>query len=270
MLINDDCSDYIEKLESEIDMTFLDPPFNQDKNYPNHDDSMDEDEYWEWIKNISADIYDKTSEGGSIYFMQREKNSHKVMKVLEESGWDYRNLIIWEKMTSPVPYKNGYNKSYQVIAFYTKGSPKTFNKLRHDPPTPENYNKERENGIYVNDIWDNIRELTSGYFAGDEPLTKEGNRVHKQQSPLHLVARMVLTSTMPGDTVLDPFSGTGTTHVVCNKLDRECISIEKSEEYYKTIKDRIDKNREEDNIDELKDYYSYTEDIDNIWNRSEN
>jgi DNA modification methylase len=83
----------------------------------------------------------------------------------------------------------------------------------HSPPLPPNY-KSTENGVYVTDIWDDIRELTSGYFAGDEAIRLEnGERFHKQQSPIALLLRIILSSTQIGDTVFDPFAGTGTTLV---------------------------------------------------------
>ena len=62
-----------------------------------------------------------------------------------------------------------FGKHYQVIAFATKGkTPRVFHRLRIDPPLPAGYKHARENGMFVTDVWDDIRELTSGYFAGDE------------------------------------------------------------------------------------------------------
>lgn len=174
------------QLDEKIDLTFLDPPFNQNKDYNYFDDNLPDEEYWQLMLNTCRGIYDATSQGGAIYFMQREKNTEQVLKCLRESGWTFHNLIIWKKKTSAVPSNYKYGKQYQIIAFATKGSsPRVFNKLRVSPPLPGNYKFERENGIYVTDVWDDIRELTSGYYAGDEAVrTNQGGRFHKQQSPI--------------------------------------------------------------------------------------
>ena len=102
--------------------------------------------------------------------------------------WTFQNLIIWKKKTSAIPGLKRFGKHYQVIAFATKGkTPRVFHRLRIDPPLPADYRHARENGMFVTDVWDDIRELTAGYFAGDEALRDaEGNRLHKQQTPIQL------------------------------------------------------------------------------------
>ena len=110
------------------------------------------------------------------------------LKCLRDSGWKLRNVIIWKKLTSAVPMSLGYGKHYQIIAFAFKGDKiKTFNKLRIDPPLLPNYKYERKNGVFVTDIWDDIRELTSGFFAGKEAIREDGKRFHKQQCPIALL-----------------------------------------------------------------------------------
>ena len=58
---------------------------------------MPEAEYWGMMEKVCGLIHQSTSEGGALYFMQREKNVHHVMRVLESSGWTFQNLIIWRK-----------------------------------------------------------------------------------------------------------------------------------------------------------------------------
>lgn len=154
-----------------IHLTFLDPPFNQNKNYSFHNDNLSVEEYWDMMKNVCQYILDNTSDGGAIYFMQREKNTEGVLRCLRETGWVLQNLIVWKKKTSAVPVPNKFGKQYQILAYATKGAKaRVFNRLRISPPLPSNYKIKRENGIYVTDVWDDIRELTSGYFAGDEAI----------------------------------------------------------------------------------------------------
>jgi len=250
-----------------IDLTFLDPPFNQNKDYAHHDDNMPDEDYWQMMKTVCERTYHATSKGGAIYFMQREKNTEKVLTCLRDTGWTLQNLIIWKKKTSAVPCTGRYGKHYQVIAYATKGEKaRVFNRLRISPPLPANYKYERENGMFVTDVWDDIRELTSGYFAGDEAIrTKSGERLHKQQSPIALLLRIILSSTNIGDLVFDPFAGTGTTLVVAHQLGRNSLGVELDPNNVACIKERLANIRDADSIQRFSDDYRFTEDLQKMW-----
>lgn len=262
-----DCLEIIRNVERSVDLTFFDPPFNQNKSYNSHNDNMDYRAYWDWMDSILSAIYIKSSHGAGIYFMQREKNVAEVISVLRNTGWIFQNLVIWKKKASAVPSRIRYAKQYQVIVYATKGhTPKVFNRLRIDPILLVTEKYKRENGVFVTDVWDDIRELTSGYFAGDEPLRDDdGSRVHNQQSPIELLLRIILTSTNIGDWVLDPFAGTGTTHIVASQLQRNSICIEKDARYHKFIIDRVEKVRNVDNIERYRQKYIFTDGLDTIW-----
>jgi len=266
-VIEDDCENYLKMTADVFDLTFLDPPFNQGKEYQNYDDTLEPSEYWDWLTRICKLIYDRTSEGGSMYFMQREKNTQYVLDALEKSGWAFQNLIVWKKKTSAVPGTYRYGKHYQIIAFHTKGrKPRVFNRLRIDPPLLVTDRYSRTNGMYVTDVWDDIRELTSGYYAGDEPFRLEnGERAHKQQSPVELLTRIILSSSNVGDIVFDPFAGTGTTLVVAKQLQRNSIGVEISPRNVTLIKQRLSKLRPSDDISIFRDNYKYTGNLDKIW-----
>jgi len=267
-ILNTDCLDWLKKNNENFDLTFLDPPFNQGKYYKYFDDSIPDDKYWEWMREILQLIYNMSSDGASVYFMQREKKSEYVLRILRESGWNFQNLIIWKKKTSAVPCSNKYGKQYQIIAYAIKGNkPRVFNRLRISPPLPPGYKYERENGIYVTDIWDDIRELTSGYFAGDEALRNaNGERFHKQQSPISLLLRIILSSSKAGDYIFDPFAGTGTTLTVALQLERRVLGIEIDPKNVDCIKDRIENLRKSDSIEKYYEDYIYTENLKKIWN----
>lgn len=270
-LIEGDCQNKLQETNLEnisfyksVNLSFVDPPFNQGKKYDVHDDSMNEERYWQWMQTILKKIFELTSVGGAIYFMQREKNAEFVLRSLRKAGWTFQNLIVWKKKTSAVPNEYRFGKHYQIIAFSTKGEkPRVFNKLRIDPPLPPNYKRKRKNGVYVTDVWTDVRELTSGYYAGEEPLREDnGERSHKQQSPVELLARIILSSTMPGDTVLDPFAGTGTTTVVSEQLDRNSISIEKDPNNISLIKKRLNEKREADLVSLAR--YKHTDNLNKL------
>ncbi len=263
-----DCLKYLnEGTIGNIHLTFLDPPYRQGKEYRFFDDSQPTWKYWDWLKEILQKVNEITVDGGAIYFMQREKNTEQVLRALRKTGWKFQNLIVWKKKTSAVPVNSSYSKQYQIIAYAIKGEkPKVFNKLRIDlPPLPE-HKYERENGVYVTDVWDDIRELTSGYFAGDEAIRDlQGNRVHVQQSPVALLLRIILSSTLPGDTVLDPLAGTGTTSVVAYQLGRNSITVEIDPKNVEIIKKRLTFPRAADSVSKYYDYYRFTPNLKEIW-----
>lgn len=278
-VIKGDCEEILLSLKDKqffkgIHLTFLDPPFNQGKKYNSHMDNMPEEEYWKWMERVIKKIYVLTVDGGAIYFMQREKNSEYVLRTLRKTGWRFQNLIIWNKLTSAIPSKIRFSKKYQIIAFCTRGDkPLTFNNLRYEPPLLAMHEYERETGMYLTDIWEDIRELTSGYFAGGEAIrtknnkifTKDGERFHKQQSPIELLIRIILSSSNIGDFVLDPFAGTGVTGIVAKQLKRNSISIEIDPLNVDAIEKRLQLMRDDDDINRFFSSYIYSENLDKIW-----
>ncbi len=269
-IIEGDCVQHLRVLAESgrrVHLTFLDPPFNQGKEYDLFDDNLPDEVYWGWMREVCALVYACTHEGGAIYFMQREKNTEQVLRTLRETGWSLQNLIIWLKRTSAVPNSNRFGKQYQIIAFATKGqSPRVFHRLRVDAPLRPEHKQPRQNGVFVTDVWDDIRELTSGYFAGDEALRNPtGERVHLQQSPIALLLRIILSSSDVGDWVLDPFAGTGTTGVVAEQLQRNSILIEIAPSNVEVIRRRLETQREADSIERWRRYYRFTPDLESIW-----
>lgn len=250
-----------------VHLSFFDPPYRQGKDYAFFNDSQPANDYWNWIEQILSKVFGLTEQGGCIYFMQREKNTEHVLKVLRETGWIFQNLIIWKKRTSAVPSGYRFSKQYQIIAFATKGNkPRVFNKLRVDLPLRPEYKYKRDNGVYLTDVWDDIRELTSGYFAGDEAIRDtKGDRIHKQQSPVALLLRIILSSTLPYDTVLDPLAGTGPLLAVAKQLKRNSVGIEIDPKYTELMTNRLKFLRQSDSISKYYSYYRFTPNLKKIW-----
>ena len=267
-LIEGDCLKYLDASAiGNVHLTFFDPPYNQGKSYRFFDDNQLDDTYWKWVQSVLERIHALTEQGGAIYFMQREKNTERVLQSLRKAGWVFQNLIIWKKKTSAVPCMSRFSKQYQIIAYAIKGkAPRVFNKLRIDPPPLPEYKYQHDDGVYVTDVWDDVREMTSGYFAGDEAIRdNEGNRVHTQQSPISLLLRIVLSSSLPGDVVLDPVAGTGTTLVVAKQLERNSIGIEIDPAHVALIEKRLSCPRPSDRISRYLDYYKFTPNLKKIW-----
>jgi DNA modification methylase len=143
-ILNGDCLEWLNNFyDRNISLSFIDPPFRQGKDYRFFDDNQPEERYWNWLKEILSKIYEITVQGGAVYFVQREKNTENVLRILREIGWTFQNLIIWKKKTSAVPSDIRFSKQYQIIAFATKGEKaRVFNKLRIDLPIPPEYKYE--------------------------------------------------------------------------------------------------------------------------------
>lgn len=268
-VVEGDCLKHLDvSIIGRVHLTFFDPPYNQGKSYRFFDDNQVDEEYWSWVKEVLGKVHSTTEPGGAIYFMQREKNAEMVLRSLRKTGWTFQNLIVWKKKTSAVPCQSRFSKQYQIIAYAIKGeSPRVFNRLRIDPPPLPEHKYQHENGVYVTDIWEDIRELTSGYFAGDEAIREaDGNRVHTQQSPISLLLRIILSSSLPGDVVLDPAAGTGTTLTVAKQLGRNSIGIEIDPTYVDLIRKRLTSLRPADEIsDRYHDYYRFTPNFRKLW-----
>jgi site-specific DNA-methyltransferase (adenine-specific) len=254
-------------LPAKVALTFFDPPFNQNKRYRHCPDDLPEAEYWRWVKQVCRRVEEISAPGAALYFMQREKNTEPVLAALRETGWTLQNLIIWQKRTSAVPGRYRYGKQYQIIAFATKGKrPRVFHRLRIDPPLLPEYKLPRPNGLYLTDCWSDIRELTAGYFAGEEALrTPQGERCHEQQSPVALLVRILLSSSNPGDLVLDPCAGSGTTLIAARQLGRPALGLELDPAHVAGIKLRLARLRPADAIASLKAYYRFTPLLKEIW-----
>lgn len=101
---------------------------------------------------------------------------------------------------------------------------------------------------------------------GDEALrVGNGYRLHKQQSPIQLLTRIILCSSGVGDTVYDPFAGTGTTLVVSRQLSRNSLGNEIDPYYVSVIENRLACRTESDSILKYRGDYSYTVNLDDIW-----
>lgn len=263
-----DCLQHIrDGAINNISLSFVDPPFRQGKSYRFFDDEQPEKMYWDWMKDVLHEIRCVTANGGGVYFMQREKNTEQVLGALRDAGWTYQNLIIWKKKTSAVPCEFRFAKQYQIIAFATNGTkPRAFNKLRVDLPLAPGHKYARANGVYLTDVWDDIRELTSGYFAGNEAIRElNGDRAHVQQSPVALLLRIILSSSLPGDIILDPFAGTGTTLVVAEQLRRRSVGVEIDSKNVELIEQRLKQMRPADDVARFWNYYKFTDHLSSIW-----
>ena len=174
----------------------------------------------------------------------------------------YLNLqskIIWYQPSRLAQGRKSYTNNYDVICYFSKGKPKTFNledirvpqlvELEHrrrceNVPSVKNgqYGKTvfNENGKNPGDVWGDIKQLT---YKSKELVSRE--LLNTIQKPEKLIERLVKASSNEGDLVFDPFTGSGTVPVVCQRLQRKFIGCELNPEYAAIAQNRLNKFEEE-------------------------
>ena len=231
VLFNGDCLEVLKKIKDEtIDTVFADPPFNIGKTYGKKvNDNLPEDEYLEWYKSWITECERILKPGGSLFIYNLPKWNIMLGPHLLELGLTFRHWIaVSIKMGLPIQGRL-YPCHYSLI-YYCKGKkPKTFRKIRtpiqicrHCDGEIKDYgghrNKMNPNGVNLADVWDDIPPVRHWKFKSKK---RKANQLSTK-----LLSRVVEISTLPGDIVLDPFGGSGTTFDVCETGGRYWIGME--------------------------------------------
>lgn len=221
--------------EKSVDLIIADPPYNLTKSFNGTTfEKMDAADYESYTRRWLGAVKPLMRDGGSIYVCCDWESSLIIGNVLGEF-FSVRNRITWQREKgrgAKANWKNGM----EDIWFATLGNGYTFNldavKIRKRVLAPYRINgapkdwKETEDGNFrdtcPSNFWDDI---TVPFWSMPE------NTAHPTQKPEKLIAKIMLASSLPGDVVLDPFLGSGTTSVVANKLNRRYIGIEVEEQY---------------------------------------
>jgi len=239
-----DCIEGMKLIDSKtIDLIITDPPFNQSKKYENHNDNMNKDDYLEWCELWIKEGFRSLKDTGSFYIQINSKNIINLGSICNKYGI-LQNICIWIKHSSPTPSIQRYAKNYQAWLFYTKTNNYKFlsnsEYIYHRYEPYKCISGRNENGRKVDDIWEDISELSIGYLASKEVLKdKNDKKIHNQQMPISLAKRMILHSSEPNDVVLDLFMGTGTTAIACLETNRNFIGFENDSKYYEVSNNRI-------------------------------
>ena len=218
-----------------VDLLIVDPPYNLDKNYNgNGFKKMSNDEYKEYTELWISKVKHTLKENATIYVCCDWKSSLIIGGVLS-NHFNVQNRITWQREKGRGALSNWKN-GMEDIWFATLQNKYTFNvedvKIRRKVIAPYRTNgkpkdwEETPEGnfrnTYPSNFWDDI---TIPYWSMPE------NTDHPTQKPEKLIAKLILASSNPGDTVLDPFSGSGTTSVTAKKLGRNYVGIEINKTY---------------------------------------
>ncbi|UEX90298.1 DNA-methyltransferase [Staphylococcus ratti] len=221
-----------------IDMIFADPPYFLSSggitnsggkmvcvNKGEWDKSLSLSEKIEFNKSWLQACHDLLTDNGTIWISGTLHNIYSIGVTLEETGYKILNNITWQK-TNPPPNLGcrNFTHSTETILWARKNSKKSKHFFNYDLMKSYNNNKQ------MKDVW--TGSLTS---KNEKKFGK-----HPTQKPLYLLERIIEASTKPGDIILDPFLGSGTTGVASKKLDRNFIGIDIDKAYTELSKRRIE------------------------------
>lgn len=240
-----DCFEVLPNLPaSTYDLMFADPPYNLTKRFGAESAARRSDEeYEEWLDSWLRLCVPLLKETASVYICGDWRSGAAIQRA-GERYFTLRNRITWEREKGRGAKANWKNASEDVW-FFTVGDEYTFNleavKQRRrviapykDNGVPKDWSDSEEGKFrdtHPSNLW---TDLTVPFWSMPE------NTDHPTQKPEKLLAKVILASTNPGDMVLDPFAGSGTTAVVAKKLGRRFSAIEADEQHCLTALKRLE------------------------------
>lgn len=242
-VIQGNCIEVLEAFPAAcVDMVFADPPYNlqlhQDLWRPNRTKVAGVDDDWDRFESFSAyDAFTRQwlsacrrvlKDTGTLWVIGTYHNIFRVGVIIQDLGFWVLNDIIWVK-TNPMPNFRGvrFTNAHETLiwAQKKKGARYTFN---------HQFMKALNDDLQMRSDW--LLPLCTG----KERVKNNGMKVHPTQKPEALLYRVISASTNPGDVVLDPFFGSGTTGVVAKRLHRCWIGIESNPDYIQAARQRIE------------------------------
>lgn len=257
-LYHGDCIPWLRSLpDDSVDLVFADPPFNLKKLYGGGvSDDLAEHEYLEWSLEWIGECVRVLKPGGALYLFNLPKWSIYYAGWLNEMGMTFRHWIAC-RMPKSMPIPGRMSPSHYALLYYTKGKPKAFHVVRQPVQTcrhcggeVKDYGGHRkalnDAGLRLQDFFDAPDEVfEDAPYAlprgkawvqlddlwEDVPPVRHARHKHRDANALApiLLERVIAQSTDPGDIVLDPFGGTGTTYIAAERKGRRWLGVELGE-----------------------------------------
>ncbi len=239
-----DCIEQMNALpEKSVDLIFADPPYNLqlggDLLRPDNSKVDAVDDHWDQF--ASFEVYDTFTKAwlkaarrilkddGAIWVIGSYHNIFRVGSALQDLGFWILNDVVWRK-ANPMPNFKGtrFTNAHETLIWASKGVGARRYTFNYDAMKAFNDDTQMRS------------DWTLPLCTGEERIKGEdGQKLHPTQKPEALLYRVILSSTKPGDTILDPFFGVGATGAVAKKLGRSFIGIEREAEYMDAAKARI-------------------------------
>lgn len=244
VVLKGDCIEVLKRLpDASVDMVFADPPYNLqlggDLLRPDNSvvDAVDDD----WDKFDSFAAYDAFTRAwlaecrrvlkpeGSIWVIGSYHNVFRLGTAIQDLGFWVLNDIIWRK-SNPMPNFKGtrFTNAHETLIWAARSREQKRYTFNYDALKAFNEDTQMRS------------DWTFALCTGEERIKDaDGKKAHPTQKPEALLHRVLLAATRPGDVVLDPFFGTGTTGAAAKRLGRHFIGIERDEGYAKVAEKRI-------------------------------
>lgn len=226
-----DAIDEMEKLPSEsVRLIIADPPYNLNKNYGNNQDKREFQEYLAFSQKWLTEAKRVLTDDGSIYIFMGMRYISYIYTILEqELGFTFNSWITWH-YTQGIGKTKGFSPRHDDILMFTK-HPQKFVFNLDAVRVPQKFYRAVNNmrGANPGNVW----KFSHVHYCN------KNRKKHPTQKPEGLFERMILASTDMGDTVLDPFVGSGTTLRVCQQTSRHGIGIDINPEYIAMTLERL-------------------------------
>jgi site-specific DNA-methyltransferase (adenine-specific) len=249
-----DCLELLASVPSgTVQLAFADPPFNIGYDYDTYDDSRSADDYLGWSKRWMGQVIRVLDSSGTFWLAIGDEYAAELkVMATRELGLTCRSWVVWY-YTFGVNCKYKFSRSHAHLFQFVKDPTKyTFNLDAIRVPSARElvYGDRRANakGRLPDDTWIlRPQDLPEGFTADENTwyfprvcgTFKERSGWHGCQMPEQLLGRIIRACSHEGDTVLDPFGGSGTTLAVAKKLGRSFLGLELSEQYAARIKERL-------------------------------
>jgi site-specific DNA-methyltransferase (adenine-specific) len=241
-----------------VDLVFADPPFNIGYDYDVYDDAQKADRYLAWTRRWGAEVVRLLKPSGTFWLAIGDEYAAELKLIFQnELGLTCRSWVVWY-YTFGVNCTRKFSRSHAHLFHFVK-DPKefTFNADTVRVPSARQlvYADARADarGRLPDDTWIlRPQDLPEGFRPDEDTwyfrrvcgTFKERTGWHGCQMPEQLLGRIIRVSSHPGEIVLDPFAGSGTTLVVAKKLGRRWLGFELSAEYAAQVRRRLDAVRE--------------------------
>jgi len=249
-----DCIAKLAKMnEGSVDLAFADPPFNIGYAYDVYKDKKDRGVYLDWSRQWMGAVSRVLKPNGTFWLAIGDEYAAELKLIAQdELRLTCRSWVIWY-YTFGVNCKRKFSRSHAHLFHFVKDANDfTFNIDDILVPSARmtTYADRRANprGRLPDDTWVlRPQDLFDGWHPEDDTwyfprvagTFKERQGFHGCQMPEQLLGRIILVSSNPGELVLDPFAGSGTTLAVAKKLGRSCKGFELSPDYARAVKSRL-------------------------------
>ena len=242
-IVEGDCIECLAALPARsVDVIFADPPYNMQLkdtlHRPDNSKVAGVDDAWDKFSSFAA--YDEFTRGwlaaagrvlkdtGTLWVIGTYHNIFRVGAAIQDLGFWILNDVVWRK-TNPMPNFRGtrFANAHETLIWAAKSADQRGYTFNYDAM------KALNEDLQMRSDW--LLPICSG----GERLKVGDKKAHATQKPEALLYRVLMASTKPGDVVLDPFFGTGTTGAVAKRLGRRFIGIERERTYIRLAQERI-------------------------------